>query len=98
MPCHETVNYDDPKWKSQYNKAPQCAGRAVFFANRFKLPRNPALLVVQDEDPEVFSNIQEFVDHHMPDQQAPRMQSMGPIVFADNVAVEDIIQKRKTRA
>lgn len=64
MPCHVTVDYEDPNWEENQEYAPQCAGRAAHFANRCKLPRNPALMRGVP-DPNVFTFPQEFLDHHL---------------------------------
>lgn len=43
MPCHQTVDYERPDWKTQLEDggtARQCAGAAVFFANILKLSRD----------------------------------------------------------
>lgn len=47
MPCHIHVDYEREDWEEQAEEAPQCAGRAIHFANRYKRPRNPDLLVLR---------------------------------------------------
>ena len=58
MPCHLHVDYE------QADKAPQCAGRAIHMANRCKVPMNPELIKAQADRKAVFSNPQDFIDHH----------------------------------
>ena len=62
-PCHMHVNYDKPDWERQAAVAPQCVGRAVFMANRCKLPA-PGLLKAKSNPDAVFVRPHEFVAHH----------------------------------
>lgn len=69
LPCHSTINYDDPDWKaSQYPDAALCAGALIFARNTAKLPRDPAkadaVLSVQADHDRVFSSAEQFLDHH----------------------------------
>lgn len=64
MPCHCTVDYESPDWEEQAKKAPQCAGRAEFFSNMCKEPRNPKLLTVNKVNPMVFGRPTAFLEHH----------------------------------
>lgn len=64
MPCHNHIDYERKDWKKQIEKVPQCAGRAIAFANRCKLPRDKALLRLPADKEKVFSTPQEFLDHH----------------------------------
>jgi hypothetical protein len=49
--CHTTVG-------------PQCAGLATFRANICKVSRDPIVLRVKQDEVNVFSSAQEFLDHH----------------------------------
>ncbi|WP_313453464.1 hypothetical protein [Stutzerimonas nitrititolerans] len=80
MPCHLHVDYDREDWHEQADKAPQCAGRAVHFANRCKRPRNPELVTLPADRDEVFSNPQEFIDHHSHGKGPQIMLVMGEVV------------------
>lgn len=72
MPCHNEVDYEDPQWEKVAAGAPQCAGRAIHFANRCKVPKDPDLLVIKETDrANVFSNPQEFIDHHTLEKEIP---------------------------
>lgn len=64
MPCHLHVDYEQDDWQEQADKAPQCAGRAIHMANRCKVPMNPELIKAQADRKAVFSNPQDFIDHH----------------------------------
>jgi hypothetical protein len=62
MPCHLAVDYEEADWELQIEEAPHCAGRAIHYANRAKrgddVPKMPA------DRENVFSNPQDFIDHH----------------------------------
>lgn len=73
MPCHLHVDYDRESWPEQSEQAPQCAGRAVHFANRCKLPRNLDLVLARPDRESVFSNPQDFIEHHTLHGQAPKI-------------------------
>lgn len=91
MPCHNTVDYERDDWRRQADKAPQCAGRAIHFANRCKLPRDPGLLVIKETDREnVFSNPQDFIDHHT-------LEPVVPVIMIANGYVHTIGTKEPTR-
>lgn len=85
MPCHLTVDYDDPEWERKQNHAPQCAGRAIHFKNRCKNPRNRGLLTEVEADREgVFTFPQEFIDHHTLEGKIPVVQiAMGTVLVVD---------------
>ena len=69
MPCHahfeDGVDYDvaQRRGTDEY-KAPQCAGRAIYWANQIKHPRDPSLLVLPKDNVTVFSWPHEFLAHH----------------------------------
>lgn len=63
MPCHLAVNYESSNWKAQAEKAPQCAGRAIFLANQLKLPTGDILRLKADPET-VFNRPHEFIAHH----------------------------------
>lgn len=64
MPCHLHVDYESDDWEEQAADAPQCAGRAIHFANRCKMPRNPELLKLPPDRENVFTFPAEFIEHH----------------------------------
>lgn len=81
MPCHLHVDYDSAEWQDEALKVPQCAGRAVHFANRCKRPQNSDLLVLPADRQAVFSNPQDFIDHHtIGNEPAPKVMIIGSIV------------------
>lgn len=80
MPCHVHVDYDAQDWDVQAQVAPQCAGRAIHFANRCKKPHNPSLLELQADRERVFSNPQDFIDHHTLGEDKPKVMLVGPNV------------------
>lgn len=82
MPCHLHVDYERDDWRAQAEEAPQCAGRAVHFANRCKRPQNPELVTLPADREAVFSAPQDFIDHHSKHQaQTPVIVLMGPQVL-----------------
>lgn len=64
MPCHLHVDYESEDWQTKQASAPQCVGRAVHFKNRFKTPRNTELIKADAVYDSVFTNPQDFIDHH----------------------------------
>lgn len=63
MPCHLHVDYqNNPHWQEQLHEVPECAGRAVHFANRAK--RGFEVMRAQPDHEKVFTTAQEFIDHH----------------------------------
>ena len=69
MPCHSSVNYEDPQWLEKFRNEEhkggvQCRGRAIFQANNCKLPRDRTVLRLESDRKLVFSTPAEFVEHH----------------------------------
>jgi hypothetical protein len=66
MPCHsqlpEGLSYHAPTEAEA--AAAQCAGRAIYWANQFKRPRDPSLLTLPADRETVFQWQHEFVAHH----------------------------------
>lgn len=83
MPCHMHVDYEKDNWRDQAASAPQCAGRAIHFANRGKLAQNPELIKMKPDFEKVFSNPQDFINHHHIDTQSepPRIMLLGQMVM-----------------
>lgn len=65
MPCHMYVDYEQPEedWRADAEEAPECAGRAIFQANRCQLPKGTLKLPPNREL--VFTRPHEFVAHHL---------------------------------
>lgn len=81
MPCHLHVDYESDAWQDEALTAPQCAGRAVHFANRCKRPKNPDLLLLTADREAVFSNPQDFIDHHTIGKETPpKIMILGSMV------------------
>ena len=64
MPCHLTVNYEDPAWFQDLSAAQACAGASIFFANICKLSRDPKRLKLPPDTEKVFASKTEFLTHH----------------------------------
>lgn len=67
MPCHLTIDYNDPKWKTQWEggrKGRLCAGAAIFFANLCKLSRDRDRPTLPADRELVFAHPREFLAHH----------------------------------
>lgn len=100
MPCHNAVDYERSDWEEQASKAPQCVGRAIHFANRCKLPRAPDLITAVADREAVFSNPQDFIDHHTLGQEIPVIAIFGSMVMvtgtktATHKVAADIEQER----
>lgn len=69
MPCHshlpDGVDYEAAQKRgTPENSAPQCAGRAIHWANQFKRARGPGILELPQDNETVFSWPHEFLAHH----------------------------------
>lgn len=67
MPCHVTVDYEDPAWELSLDEAATCYGGLVYLRNTTTLPRDGVIAErvrsVEKSD-DVFARGKEFVDHH----------------------------------
>lgn len=66
LPCHQTIDYEDPDWLVKWTEqgddtGSMCAGALIFLAN--KLQRHPFKKLPKDTEL-VFANSLEFVRHH----------------------------------
>lgn len=70
MPCHLTVDYEDPDWREQLmnGQARACAGIAIYFANICKVSRDPERRRLKPDHKAVFSSPREFLAHHIEDE------------------------------
>src|SRR5271154_2443844 len=68
LPCHQTIDYDDPRWLSkwieQQGAGKMCAGALVFMANKVQRPHDREFPTMPKDPANVFSNSVEFVRHH----------------------------------
>lgn len=68
LPCHQTIDYDDPhwlsKWMAQRTTGSMCAGALVFQANKMQKPHDSEFPRMPKDTVNVFSNSVEFVRHH----------------------------------
>ena len=72
LPCHQTVDYDDPHWLVKWTAQRQagkfspkmCAGSLIFMANKLQRPHTPGFPTMPRDIENVFSNSVEFVRHH----------------------------------
>jgi len=59
--CHQTLKGGDG-WDQPGVK--QCRGAAIFRENRFKSPRDPAVVTGPRDTERVFATNEEFLEHH----------------------------------
>lgn len=68
MPCHSSIDYEDPDWRETLPDASHCAGSLIFLKNICQLPRDADLAEkraqVEPNHAEVFSRPDQFLDHH----------------------------------
>lgn len=79
MPCHSTIDYEKPDWETDVISAPHCAGRLAHMRNRCK-GTEPGMPKVET-DTNVFSNPQDFINHHTIDGDPPKIMIIGTRVF-----------------
>ena len=69
MPCHEQVDYENPKWMETLGGVDLCAGQLIYFKNNLKSPRYAPLRYATRSvkaSKAVFAWPWEFMRHHMP--------------------------------
>lgn len=67
MPCHMTIDYDDPDWKENFvasGEAEHCAGALILFSNMSKLSRDPERPRLDADHENVFDSPAEFIEYH----------------------------------
>ena len=69
MPCHVSVNYENPEWRDQLQpgdegSATACAGVAIYHANILKRPRDRNVRTLDPDKVNVFASPTEFIAHH----------------------------------
>jgi hypothetical protein len=67
LPCHPTINYEDPKWLRKWNNQETgriCAGSLIMAANMCKKPRDPRFPKLPRDTEAVFATHLEFLQHH----------------------------------
>ncbi len=64
MPCHTTVDYDNPDWREKLSDAKFCSGALIFFRNICKLSRDPKRPRLDVNRELVFGTPLEFLSHH----------------------------------
>jgi hypothetical protein len=67
LPCHQTVDYEDPAWKEKWvaqTEGNTCAGALIMTANMCKTPRDPNFPRMPRNRETVFATPMEFVRHH----------------------------------
>ncbi len=65
MPCHMTVDYEDPNWPSMNQpETSYCYGALVFFRNTCKKSRDKERPIAEPSK-DVFAHRMEFLNHHL---------------------------------
>lgn len=67
LPCHMSVDYEDPAWEHKQFDAESCAGAAAVRANTGKLPRDPkeaAYVKKIGASDNIFTSVHDFIKHH----------------------------------
>lgn len=67
LPCHPTIDYDDPAWFDAWNCQEIgriCAGSLIMSANMCKIPRDPKFPRLPRDPQTVFATHLEFLRHH----------------------------------
>ena len=96
MPCHIHVDYEDPDWMEAQETAPQCAGRAIFFANRCKQAKSGRVMEAKPDD-SVFSTPQEFINHHTRNGKPPKVMIIGAHVVISEDEEKSAAERRYER-
>ena len=67
LPCHQTIDYEDPRWKEKWaaqEGGSMCAGALILTANMLKSPRDRDFPRMPKDTQVVFPTAMEFVRHH----------------------------------
>ena len=67
LPCHQTIDYDDPDWLLKWSAqeaGSMCAGALIFMANKLQRPRAKGFPTLPQNKAAVFANTVEFVRYH----------------------------------
>jgi hypothetical protein len=67
MPCHKTIDYEDPQWKARWSAGETgqlCAGALVMTANIAKRSRAPDRPVYQSDRVGVYPTLPAMIDAH----------------------------------
>lgn len=67
MPCHKTIDYEDPHWLAKWSARENgqlCAGALVMAANRAQRSRAPDRPVYQADRAGVYPTLQSMIDAH----------------------------------
>lgn len=67
LPCHQTVDYEDPDWKEKWmaqQTGKMCAGALILAANTGKMPRDRSFPRMEPDDTAVFASPIDFVRYH----------------------------------
>ena len=67
LPCHQTIDYDDPDWLEKWSaqeSGSMCACALIFMANKMQRPRTRGFPTLPPDKTAVFSNTVEFVRYH----------------------------------
>ncbi len=95
MPCHLTVDYEDPNWRTTMETvAHLCRGALILLKNSCKLPRTPeyakAVMETSADRDSVFANAAEFLSHHKAKIQPQIKRSCGRAAKGTQMKVKDI--------
>lgn len=97
LPCHQTIDYDDPKWLEKWaaqETGSMCAGALVFMANKAQRPRDREFPTMPQDKAEVFSNSLEFVRHH----REAAVHSWDDVIQTDGAQLQRELVKRAAAA
>lgn len=67
LPCHQTIDYEDPAWKTKWvaqQNGSMCAGALIMTANMAKLPADKNFPRLPVDRETVFASPLDFVRHH----------------------------------
>jgi len=90
LPCHAAKNYKGNETKLSPEHA-QCAGAAIMRRNIGVAHMMPdPLLKLEEEDPNVFNTIEEFIHHHLPELGTDEIATLvdaAPILMQEQLDI-----------
>lgn len=86
LPCHQTIDYEDPQWQARWSEGEigqLCAGALTMAANRAQRSRSPSRPVYPADRVNVYPSLQAMIEAHRASSvRSWKMPDHAPVVTA----------------